>query len=45
MAYYTVSVRLTEDEKFDLSAYCDANDITMSQLIRRLLNAFLAKQR
>ena len=39
--YSTVSVRLTTEEKDSLIAYCENNDLTMSQVIRKAIKEYL----
>ena len=39
--YSTVSVRLTQEEKDSLIAYCEENDLTMSQVIRKAIKEYL----
>ena len=38
----TISVRISEEEKQLLENYCDENDFSMSQIIRKLIKEFLA---
>ncbi len=40
----TISLRLEDTEKEQLENYCKNNDITMSQVIRKLIKEFLANQ-
>ena len=41
--YSTVSVRLTLEEKEELMRYCEENDLTMSQVIRKATKEYLEK--
>ena len=41
--YSTVSVRITTEEKENLMHFCDNNDITMSQVIRKAIKEYLEK--
>ena len=43
--YSTVSVRLTQEEKDSLIAYCEDNDLTMSQVIRKAVKEYLDNHR
>lgn len=38
----TISVRISEEEKQLLENYCDENDFSMSQVIRKLIKELLA---
>ena len=40
----TVSVRLTIEEKTELIQYCEDNDLTMSQVIRKAIKEYLSGQ-
>lgn len=42
--YSTVSVRLTIEEKTELIQYCEDNDLTMSQVIRKAIKEYLSGQ-
>lgn len=42
--YSTVSVRITAEEKEAILAYCDANDMSMSQVIRKAVKQYLSGQ-
>ena len=37
----SITIRITEEEKEKLSKYSADNDITMSQIIRKLIKQFL----
>ena len=37
----TVSFRLTEEEKKMLEQYCEENDLSMSQVIRRAIKEYI----
>ena len=39
----TISVRLTEEEKNNLLAYCEKEELPMSQVIRKAIKEFLSK--
>jgi predicted transcriptional regulator len=39
--YSTVSVRLTEAEKKELEQFCEENDLSMSQVIRRAVKEYI----
>ena len=42
--YSTVSVRLTDEEKKELEAYCMQNDLSQSWVIRKALREFLKQE-
>lgn len=42
--YSTVSVRLTDEEKKELEAYCVQNDLSQSWVIRKALREFLKQE-
>lgn len=39
--YSTISVRLTEEEKKELEQFAQEHDLTMSQVVRKALKAYL----
>lgn len=41
--FSTVSVRMTQEEKEILQEYCDVNDLSMSQVIRKAIKDYLDK--
>lgn len=43
MNYYTVSVRLTEEEKKELEAFAKSCDLKMSQVIRKAVKEYIEK--
>lgn len=45
MNYSTVSVRLTEEEKKDLEVFAKSCDLTMSQVIRKAVKEYIAKNK
>lgn len=40
----TITIRLEESEKQAIAEYAEANDLSMSQVVRRALKEYLAKQ-
>ena len=40
----TITIRLEESEKQAIADYAEANDLSMSQVVRRALKEYLAKQ-
>ena len=40
----TITIRLDESEKQAIAEYAEANDLSMSQVVRRALKEYLAKQ-
>lgn len=40
----TITIRLEESEKQAIAKYAEANDLSMSQVVRRALKEYLAKQ-
>lgn len=36
-----ITIRISEDEKELLQAYCDENDVTMSFILRKIIKRFL----
>ena len=41
---FQVAARITEEEKDALVAYCDENDLSMSQVIRKAIKEFISRQ-
>jgi hypothetical protein len=39
-----VAARITEEEKLKLVKYCEDNDLTMSQVIRKAIKEYLSGQ-
>lgn len=39
-----ISVKITAEEKEALKSYCEENDLTMSQVIRRAIKKYLEPQ-
>ena len=39
----TITIRLEESEKQAVAEYAEANDLSMSQVVRRALKEYLAK--
>ena len=40
----TITIRLEESEKQAIAEYAEANDLSMSQVVRRALKEYFAKQ-
>ena len=41
----TITIRLEENEKQAIAQYANENDLSMSQVVRRALKEFFAKQK